>query len=125
MHIKEKSMLTLQLYNNRILIESNGAVVDYRGKFSNSRMIIAEFHQCTEDFQAALKQAADKKMYKPYHALTGNLLATPICVDVREKLDGGLTNIEGKALRDCIIVVCKLDTRKIKIMYQGNENWLA
>lgn len=56
-------MLTLQIYLNRITTQHNGATLDYRGQFSNSRLIVADFTQFVNDIQAALKSAAEKNIY--------------------------------------------------------------
>ena len=56
-------MIIVQIRTNQITIEHNGIAVEHRGTFSNSRIIVASFQQFVNDLQAALKLAADKKIY--------------------------------------------------------------
>lgn len=113
-------MLTLQIYLNRITTQHNGATLDYRGQFSNSRLIVADFTQFVNDIQAALKSAAEKNIYTPPSKLFGNLRATPICLDVREQLADGLSPVEYKVLLESLMAVC--NSRSVKpeqVLYHG------
>ena len=94
-------MITVEIRFNRISIRHNGIVVEHRGtfsNFSNSRIIVASFQQLVNDLQAALKQAADQKIYTPPNKWARRLLSTPVCIDVREELADGLTQVEAKCL---------------------------
>ena len=113
-------MITVEIRFNRISIRHNGSVVEHRGAFSNSRIIVASFQQFVNDLQAALKLAADKKIYTPPSKLTGRLLSTPVCIDVREELAGGLTQVEAKCLYDCLLHLNAVTLKDENcILYQG------
>ena len=113
-------MITVEIRFNRISIRHNGIAVEHRGTFSNSRIIVASFQQFVNDLQAALKLAADKKIYTPPSKLTGRLLSTPICIDVREELADGLTQVEAKCLYDCLLYLNAITVKDQNcILYQG------
>lgn len=113
-------MITVEIRFNRISIRHNGIAVEHRGTFSNSRIIVASFQQFVNDLQAALKLAADKKIYTPPSKLTGRLLSTPICIDVREELADGLTQVEAKCLYDCLLHLNAIAMKDQNcILYQG------
>ena len=113
-------MITVEIRFNRISIRHNGTVVEHRGTFSNSRIIVASFHHFVNDLQAALKLATDKKIYTPPSKLTGRLLSTPVCIDVREELAGGLTQVEAKCLYDCLLHLNAVTVKDENcILYQG------
>ena len=113
-------VIIVQIRTNQITIEHNGIAVEHRGTFSNSRIIVASFQQFVNDLQAALKQAADKKIYTPPSKLTGRLLSTPVCIDVREELAGGLTQVEAKCLYDCLLHLNAVTLKDENcILYQG------
>ncbi|MDO4434519.1 MAG: hypothetical protein Q4B82_08075 [Alysiella sp.] len=112
--------LTLEIRFNHITAYGNGAIVDYRGTFSNSRMIVADFEVFVHDVQAALQQAADKKIYAPPSKIFGNLCATPLCLDVRENLADGLSPIEYRAVCECLMSVSNNRNMKPKqVLYHG------
>ena len=113
-------MIIVQIRTNQITIEHNGIAVEHRGTFSNSRIIVASFQQFVNDLQAVLKLAADKKIYTPPSKLTGRLLSTPVCIDVREELAGGLTQVEAKCLCDCLLHLNAVTLKDENcILYQG------
>ena len=113
-------VIIVQIRTNQITIEHNGIAVEHRGTFSNSRIIVASFHYFVNDLQAALKQAADQKIYTPPSKLTGRLLSTPVCIDVREELAGGLTQVEAKCLYDCLLHLNAVTVKDQNcILYQG------
>ena len=113
-------MITIEIRFNRISIRHNGIAVEHRGAFSNSRIIVASFHHFVNDLQAALKLAADKKIYTPPSKLTGRLLSTSVCIDVREELAGGLTQVEAKCLYDCLLHLNAIAMKDQDcILYQG------
>ena len=113
-------MITIEIRFNHISIRHNGIVVEHRGTFSNSRIIVASFHHFVNDLQAALKLAADKKIYTPPSKLTGRLLSTPVYIDVREELAGGLTQVEAKCLYDCLLHLNAVTLKDENgILYQG------
>lgn len=119
-------MLTLAIYFNRIKIQHNGVNVDYRGTFSNSRMIVADFEALLQAIQAILQQAVAQKIYTPPSKLLGNIRATPLCLDVREHLADGLSPIEYKALLESIMAIG--NSRNVKperILYQGKRPFQA
>ena len=113
-------MITVEIRFNRISIRHNGIVVEHRGTFSNSRIIVASFQQLVNDLQAALKQAADQKIYTPPSKWAGRLFSTPICIDVREELADGLTQVEAKCLYDCLLHLNAVTLKDENcILYQG------
>lgn len=113
-------MITIEIRFNRITIRHNGIVVEHCGAFSNSRIIVASFHNFVNDLQAALKQAADKKIYTPPSKFMGRLFSTPVCIDVREDLAGGLTQVEAKYLYDCLLHLNAVTLKDENcILYQG------
>ena len=113
-------MIIVQIRTNQITIEHNGIAVEHRGTFSNSRIIVASFQQFVNDLQAALKLAADKKIYTPPGKFMGRLLSTPVCIDVREELAGGLTQVEAKCLYDCLLHLNAVTLKDENcILYQG------
>ena len=112
-------MITVEIRFNRISIRHNGSVVEHRGAFSNSRIIVASFQQLVSDMRAALKQAADQKIYTPPSKWAGHLFSTPVCIDVREELAGGLTQIEAKCLYDCLLHLNAINVKdQNRILYQ-------
>lgn len=113
-------MITIEIRFNHISIRHNGIVVEHRGTFSNSRIIVASFQQLVNDLRAALKQAADQKIYTPPSKWAGRLLSTPVCIDVREELAGGLTQVEAKCLYDCLLHLNAVTLKDENcILYQG------
>ena len=113
-------MIIVQIRTNQITIEHNGIAVEHRGTFSNSRIIVASFQQFVNDLQAALKLAADKKIYTPPSKWAGHLFSTPICIDVREELADGLTQVEAKCLYDCLLHLNAVTVKDENcILYQG------
>ena len=113
-------MITIEIRFNRITIRHNGIVVEHCGAFSNSRIIVASFQQLVNDLQAALKQAADQKIYTPPSKWAKRLFSTPVCIDVREELADGLTQVEAKCLYDCLLHLNAIAMKDQNcILYQG------
>lgn len=112
-------MLTLEIRLNHIRAQHNGAVVEHRGAFSNSRMIVADF----EAFEAAVKtilaMAADKQMYPKPSRLFGLITRNPICLDVRENLADGLSSVEHKVLSEILLVLGARNVKPEQILYHG------
>ena len=113
-------MITIEIRFNRITIRHNGIVVEHCGAFSNSRIIVASFQQFVNDMRAALKLAADKKIYTPPSKWAGRLFSIPVCIDVREELADGLTQVEAKCLYDCLLHLNAVTVKDQNcILYQG------
>ena len=113
-------MITVEIRFNRISIRHNGIAVEHRGAFSNSRIIVASFQQLVNDLQAALKQAANQKIYIPPSKWAKRLFSTPVCIDVREELADGLTQVEAKCLYDCLLHLNAIAMKDQNcILYQG------
>ncbi len=117
-------MITIEIRFNHITIRHNGIVVEHRGTFSNSRILVASFQQLVSDLKAVLKQAADQKIYTPPSKWTGAIFSTPVCIDVREALADGLTQIEAKCLHNCLLYLNLIAAKdENRILYQG-QPWI-
>lgn len=112
-------MLTLEIRFNQIRAQHNGVVVEHRGAFSNSRMIVADFLVFHETVKTILDMAAEKQIYTPPSKLFGNFRATPICLDVRENLADGLSPVECKVLREMLLVLGARTTKPEQVLYHG------
>lgn len=112
-------MLILEIRFNHIRANHNGAVVEHRSTFSNSRMIVADFLVFHEAVKTILDMAAEKRIYTPPSKLFGNLRTTPICLDVREHLADGLSPVECKVLREMLLVLGARTTKPEQVLYHG------
>ena len=91
-------MITLDIYFNKLAV--NGITLTPKQPFSNSRMLVANYAHLTQamnEWQQAAKMAGG---YKPHSSWTGALFVPPVRFNVREHLADGLSQIEGKCLRD-------------------------
>lgn len=112
-------MLTLDIRFNLIVIYHHGVSLSYRGDFSNSRMIVADWQQWLHDLQAVLQQAAQQGIYTPPKKLTGNLLSSPICLNVCEPLADGLSPLEYKCLYESLASIQAKGLNWQSVLYQG------
>lgn len=112
-------MLTLTIRFNHIRAQHNGAVVEHRGAFSNSRMIVADFLAFQAAVNAILDMAAEKHIYTPPSKLFGNFRATPICLDVRENLADGLSPVEYQVLLETLLALGCKPVKPEQILYHG------
>ncbi len=106
-------MITLDIYFNKLA--GNGITLTPKQPFSNSRMLVANYAHLTQamnEWQQAAKMAGG---YKPHSSWTGALFVTPVRFNVREHLADGLSQIEGKCLRDAGI---ECNMKVVEICYQ-------
>lgn len=112
-------MLTLEIRFNHIRAHHNGAVVEHRSTFSNSRMIVADFEAFETAIKTVLAMAADKQMYPKPSRLFGLITRNPICLDVCENLADGLSPVEYKVLYEILLVLGARNVKPEQISYQG------
>lgn len=112
-------MLTLTIRFNHIQAQHNGALVEHRGAFSNSRMIVADFAAFETAVKTVLAMAADKQMYPKPSRLFGLITRNPICLDVRENLADGLSPVEYKVLLEVLLSLGARMVKPEQILYHG------
>ena len=107
-------MITLDIYFNKLA--GNGITLTAKQPFSNSRMLVANFAYLTQAMNEWQQVAKMTGGYKPHSKWTGALFVTPVRFNVREHLADGLSQIEGKCLRDAgiecnmkVVEICHQD----------------
>lgn len=107
-------MLLIYVWFNRIAVyDGSLEVCRHEAAFSNGRIIVADFKVFGQALKAVWREYRNRAV-----SPVGRLLvrSPAVCMDVREELAGGLSQVEAKVLHDGALF---MGARKAEVRYQG------